>query len=150
MSSTAPFAPHVSFLTLAVSDVARARAFYEALGLPCHARSGPGYAFFQLNGIILALYGAEDLARTWGGEDTGTGPTVALSHNVLDPGDIDRILAAVDRAGGRICVPRGPTPWGGERAWFADLDGHRWEVVYNPKLQRDAHGGAWLSSRSPT
>ena len=147
MSSPGPFAPHLSFLTLAVADVARARAFYEALGLVAHPRSGAGYAFFQLNGLVLALYGEADLAAMWGEGHPGASTRVALSHNVLEPSRIDAILAVVEQAGGRVCVPRGPTPWGGERAWFEDLDGHRWEVVYNPKMHRDALGGTWLSPR---
>lgn len=147
MPTGGPFAPHVSFLTLAVADVARARRFYEALGLVADDRSRARYTFFQLNGLILALYGADDLAQMWGDGDPGPTTRVAMSHNVTEVARIDAILAAVVSAGGRVCVPRGPTPWGGERAWFEDLDGHRWEVVYNPKLHRDAVGGSWLDSR---
>jgi len=145
---TGPFEPHLSFLTLAVADVRRATRFYEALGLTVHPRSGTDYTFFQLNGLVLALYGAADLEALWGEGTTGDRPRTALSHNVSEPDRIDAILACVRSAGGQIRVPRGPTPWGGECAWFEDPDGHCWEVVYNPRLARDDHGGAWLSPRS--
>lgn len=140
-----PFAPTLSFLTLTVRDVQQAARFYEHLGLQRHPKSADAYVFFQLNGLILALYGDRDLPRMWGGDPTGQGARVAMSHNVDHPDRIPAILERVAAAGGRVCAPMGPTPWGGVRAWFEDLDGHRWEVVHNPKLSRDRHGGAWLS-----
>jgi catechol 2,3-dioxygenase-like lactoylglutathione lyase family enzyme len=146
--STTPFAPTVSFITLAVADVARAAAFYEHLGLRRHEKSAETYAFFQLNGVVLALFGADHLPELWGGDPVGAAPRVALSHNVVEEAHISAILERVVQAGGQVCVPEGPTPWGGTRAWFADLDGHRWELVHNPRLLRDAVGGAWLSPRS--
>jgi predicted lactoylglutathione lyase len=139
-----PFASTLSFLTLTVHDVQRAARFYEHLGWRRHPKSAPAYAFFQLNGLILALYGAKDLPKMWGGDPTGSGARIAMSHNVEHPDLIPTILERVRAAGGRVCAPIGPTPWGGVR-WFEDLDGHRWELVHNPKLFRDRHGGAWLS-----
>lgn len=140
-----PFAPSISFVTLAVADVPRATAFYRTLGLEPNPRSGDRWAFFQLNGVVLALLSPDDLSREWGAAaEAAAGPRTALSHNVRSADLIDTILERVVAAGGTVCAPRGPTPWGGERAWFADPDGHRWEVVCNPRIHRDAHGGVWF------
>jgi len=131
----------LSFVTLAVRDVAASTAFYGMLGLQPNRRTGAQVAFFQLNGVVLALLGRDDLDRTVGGMGV---PQAVLSHNVDRASDIGALLSRVVAAGGTVRVPQGPTSWGGQRAWFADLDGHLWELVFNPSIHRDELGGVWL------
>ena len=71
-------------------------------------------------------------------------PQAVLSHNVDSPEALDRLLARALAAGGQLRVPKGPTSWGGQRAWFSDPDGHLWELVHNPRIHRDGLGGVWL------
>ncbi len=139
------WSPTISFITLGVSDVARASQFYSALGWQADARSSPIVAFYQLNGVILSLYGREALAAEWGGVPGPPSPgAVMFSHNVESDEQIEPLLTRVTEAGGALLSGPRPTPWGGRRAWFADPDGHAWEIVYNPNIRRDANGGVWF------
>ncbi len=122
----------LSFLTLPVADVARAAAFYRALGLPPADRSPPGCAFFALPGATLALLSADHFARETGAPAPPPGGA-GQSWNTAQDSDIESILALCCAAGGTVLRPPSPTPWGGRRAWMADPDGHRWEVVWNPR-----------------
>ena len=62
-----------------------------------------------------------------------------MAYNVRDKPDVSRILAAAAAAGGRIVKPAQDVFWGGHSGYFADLDGHLWEVAWNPdwRLERD-------------
>jgi len=140
-TASAAMRPAVSFITLAVGDVTASTAFYRALGLVPDRRSSAHVAFFQLNGVVLALWGRDDLIAEVGGPVASQS---VVSHNVRSVAEIDGLLERVVAAGGVVRVPRGRTPWGGQRAWFADLDGHLWELVYNPGIHWDDRGGVWL------
>ena len=136
--------PRLSFVTLGVSDLARARAFYEGLGLVAAAASNPQVTFFQLSqGLVLALFGREDLA-----EDAGMpmqpGSAIALAHNVRSAEEVDALLDRARALGGRITREGSMAPWGIYRGYFADLDGHAWEVAWNPMVRWDEAGGVWL------
>jgi predicted lactoylglutathione lyase len=126
----------VSLVTLGVRDVAAATRFYEQLGF---ARSNASVAgevsFFRTTGCILALWGAEELRRDAGAAATpapGTFRGVALAINVASEADVDVALAAAERAGGRVVRAAAPTDWGGYQGYFADPDGHYWEIAHNP------------------
>lgn len=124
--------PRVSLVTLGVADMARARRFYEALGWRA---SGPaeGVTFFQAGGMILSLYGrdalAEDAHLPPGGSGFGG---ITLAYNVRERGDVDRVLAEAHAAGAAILKPGEDVFWGGYSGYFADPDGHPWEVAWNP------------------
>jgi catechol 2,3-dioxygenase-like lactoylglutathione lyase family enzyme len=122
----------LSLVTLGVADLARARAFYEALGW----RTGPAPAddvvFFQSGGMIVALWGREQLAEDSGVEDEGGWGGVTLAHNVRSPEEVDAVIAEAEKAGARIVRPGGKTFWGGYSGVFVDPDGHPWEVAHNP------------------
>lgn len=134
----------LSFLTLGVADLPRARAFYEGLGLVAHGSSNDGVCFFQLpQGIILALFGAEALARDAGVEGE-PGARVSMACNVDSEAAVDELLARAARLGGRITRPAGWAPWRVYRGYVQDPDGHVWEVAFNPRARRDARGGLWL------
>ena len=125
----------LSLITLGVSDVSRAQAFYEALGW----RLGGGVddetdhvVFFQAGGLILALWDRGKLARDSGVEDAGGWGGVTLAHNVRSPGEVDDVLAEARDAGAVIARAGAATFWGGYSGVFIDPDGHPWEVAHNP------------------
>ena len=136
--------PHLSFVTLAVADVARARAFYEGLGLVAARPSNPSVAFFQLSqGLVLALFGARDMAED-AGRPVGAPGAVALAHNVRSEAEVLALLEQAQALGGQVTRAAGWAPWGVYRGYFADPDGHAWEIAYNPKVRWDQAGGVWL------
>jgi uncharacterized protein len=127
--------PRISFVTLGVSDLARATRFYaEGLRLP-RLKSPPSVSFFELGMTWLALYPRDLLAADAGVPATGSGfPGFALAHNVRSVEEADRLLEEVAVAGGRILKPAQRTDWGGYAGYFADPDGFLWEVAWNPRF----------------
>jgi uncharacterized glyoxalase superfamily protein PhnB len=116
-----------------VADLARARAFYARLGWRESARGNSSIAFFQLNGFALALYGRAALADDAKLPDAGPGfGGITLAYNVRVREEVDAVLAEAQAAGGRILKPAQDAAWGGYSGYFADLDGHPWEVAWNP------------------
>ena len=126
--------PRVSLVTLGVKDVARSTLFYIALGWPLSSASVPGeVSFFKTAGGLLALWGDEALAADAGVDATpGAGHRCALAINLDGREHVDCALAAAAAAGARILVPGRETDWGGYNGYFADPDGHLWEVAHNP------------------
>jgi catechol 2,3-dioxygenase-like lactoylglutathione lyase family enzyme len=132
----------LSLVTLGVDDVARARAFYEALGW----RSGAGgedIAFFQAGCLVVALWDRASLAQDSGVPDSGAGG-VTLAHNVSSPDEVDQVLIEASAAGATIARPAAATSWGGYSGVFLDLDGHPWEVAHNPDWPIDPDGSVRL------
>ena len=133
--------PRVSFVTLGVADVARARRFYEALGFKASSASQPSVTFFDAGGVVLALFGRADLADDAKLADSRPGFSgVALAHNVASPAEVDRVLAEAVAAGARLVKPGQKAFWGGYSGYFSDPDGHLWEVAHNPFMPLDAEG----------
>jgi hypothetical protein len=122
----------VSLVTLGVSDLERARRFYEALGWTTGAAPGDDVVFFQAVGMIVALWDRASLAEDSGISDSGGWGGVTLAHNVRSPEEVDAVLAEAERAGASIPRPGGETFWGGYSGIFVDPDGHPWEVAHNP------------------
>src|SRR5437899_13077566 len=122
----------VSLVTLGVRDLARARAFYEALGWKTNAAPDDDVAFFQAGGLIFALWGRDQLAEDTGVEDSGGWGGITPAYNARSPEEVDAVLAEVEAAGGRIPRPGAATFWGGYSGAFADTEGHGWEVAHNP------------------
>jgi catechol 2,3-dioxygenase-like lactoylglutathione lyase family enzyme len=125
----------LSLITLGVSDVSRAQAFYEALGW--HLDGGVDdetdhVAFFQMTGLILALWDRGKLARDSGVQDPGGWGGVTLAYNVRSPAEVDAVLAEARDAGATIARSGARTIWGGNSGLFIDPDGHPWEVAHNP------------------
>jgi catechol 2,3-dioxygenase-like lactoylglutathione lyase family enzyme len=126
--------PRISLITLGVDDLARARAFYEALGFRSSSAGNDNVAFFQAGGLGLALYGRAALA-----EDAhlalpaGTGfGGITLAYNARSRDEVDSVLAQALEAGARLLKPAQDVFWGGYSGYFADPDGHPWEVAWNP------------------
>jgi uncharacterized protein len=113
----------VSLVTLGVKDLARARAFYEALGWTGARQPDDEVCFFQAGGIVFGLWTA------LGGHGA---PGIELAYNVRAPEEVDAVLAEAQRAGGTIKRPAARAEWGGVTGAFADPDGYVWEVAHNP------------------
>jgi uncharacterized protein len=122
----------VSLVTLGVRDLARARAFYEALGWTTGAEPDDDVVFFQAGGMILALWGRDQLAEDSGVEDSGGWGGVTLAYNARSPEDVDAVIAEAEAAGARIARHGAETFWGGYSGAFVDPEGHAWEVAHNP------------------
>ena len=122
----------ISLVTLGVSDVSRAREFYERLGW--HGQETEETVFLQAGGCAVVLWGYEKLAADCGLEpDPVPGfRGSALAHNVRSEAEVDEILGAAGRAGATITRPAARTFYGGYAGVFTDLDGHAWEIAYNP------------------
>jgi catechol 2,3-dioxygenase-like lactoylglutathione lyase family enzyme len=121
----------VSLVTLGVADLARARAFYEALGWSGAQQPDQELCFFQAGAVVFGLWTA------LGGHGA---PGIELAHNVRTPQEVEPVLAAAERAGGTIVRPGARAEWGGFSGAFADPDGYVWEVAYNPDWTLEADG----------
>ena len=134
--------PRITIVTLGVDDLERSLAFYrEGLGLRSDGIVGQEFehgavAFFQLRGgVQLAIFPRASIARD---ADVPLGPPssteMSIAHNVGSPGEVDALLARAERAGAHIVKPAGSTFWGGYAGYFADPDGHLWEIAFNPTM----------------
>ena len=125
--------PSVSLITLGVEDMARARTFYEALGFAASSQSNANVTFFRAGGVVLALFGRQALADDAKVANAKPGfAGVTLAHNVGSTAEVDAVMVEAEKAGARITKPAGATFWGGYAGYFADPDGHLWEVAHNP------------------
>ena len=126
--------PHISVITLAVSDLERATRFYrDGLGLPIRDDKPP-VVYFQLQGTWLALFPREPLANYANVSPDGQGFSgITLSCNVDCKEEVDKTVIAAEQAGATVVNPAHQVGWGGYTAWFSDPDGHLWEIVWNPR-----------------
>ena len=137
--------PRVSFITLGVGDVATARAFYERLGFSASPANQNGVAFFDAGGIVLALFGRAELAHDANVNNSTAGFSgVALAHSVGSAAGVDVVLSQAVAAGARLLKAGQKAFWGGYSGYFADPDGHVWEVAFNPFMPLDASGRVTL------
>jgi predicted lactoylglutathione lyase len=127
-------AARLTLLTICVADLARSTAFYAALGFRRKARKAEGVAFFEAGGVILSLWSASELAKDAGVALGGTAGFrgVALAWNCASPEEVDRAMARAASAGARTLRKPAKVFWGGYTGYFADPDGHIWEVAHNP------------------
>ena len=139
----------LSLVTLGVSDIARARDFYESLGW--RGQEVQETVFFQAGSIGLVLWGRDKLAADSGVADSGHGgfDGVVLAHNVRDRSEVDAVVAAATRAGGTVTRPPTETFYGGYAGCFADPDGHVWEVAHNPGVPLAEDGTITLPDFGP-
>lgn len=134
--------PRVNLITLGVTDMARSRTFYAALGFSVSSASNENVTFFDANGIVLGLFGHDDLA-----EDAHVKPDkipefrgVSLAWNMASEAEVDAALAHAAAIGARIMKTAEKVFWGGYSGYFADPDGYLWEVAHNPFFPLDAEG----------
>ncbi|MHC0051944.1 VOC family protein [Actibacterium sp. D379-3] len=122
----------VTLITLGVDDLTRAKAFYAALGWqPTQAQEG--VVFYQINGMVLGLFGRAALAADQGRPDAllGTG-AVTLAQNFASADEVDAAFATALAAGATALKAPEKVFWGGYSGYFADPDGHVWELAHNP------------------
>jgi hypothetical protein len=134
----------LSLVTLGVADLARARGFYEALGWKSEAAPADDVVFFQAGGMIVALWGREQLAEDSGVEDPGGWGGITLAYNARSPEEVDAVIAEAERAGAQIARYGAETFWGGYSGVFVDPDGHPWEVAHNPHWTIEEDGSVKL------
>ena len=125
--------PRISMVSLAVRDLEKSTTFYEVgLGLP-KMDSPPGVAFFNLNGTWLGLFERNALAKDATVSPEGSGYSgINLAHNVASESEVDQVIEEAISAGAQLIKPTQKSSWGGYHGYFKDLDGHLWEVAYNP------------------
>ena len=134
----------VSLITLGVSDLSRARAFYEAVGWRTGAGPDDDVVFFQAGDMVMALWDRARLAEDSGVEDAGGWGGVTLALNFGSPEEVDEVLEEARAAGARIAREAAETFWGGYSGVFVDPDGHPWEVAHNPHWTVTEDGGIEL------
>ena len=122
----------LSVVTLGVSDLARARAFYEGLGWETRAEPDDEVVFFQAGGMIVGLWDRARLAADSAVEDSPGWGGITLAHNVGSPAEVDAVIGQARGAGAVIGREPAETFWGGYSGVFIDPDGHPWEVAHNP------------------
>lgn len=135
--------PRISIITLGVKDLETSYNFYTALGFPTTYSPAEGIVFFKTGGVCLALYPINALARNISNKYVGyregfTGVTIA--HNTRSRGEVDEILSVAVKSGGTLEKPAEDAFWGGYSGYFADPDGHLWEVAYGDCWQFKADG----------
>jgi predicted lactoylglutathione lyase len=134
----------VSLITLGVSDLARARKFYEDLGWKTGAKVADDVVFFQTGGMILSLWGRDQLAEDSAVTDSGGWGGVALAYNTRSQEEVDEVIEQARAAGATIGREPGDTFYGGYSGIFIDHDGHPWEVAHNPSWTIEKDGSVTL------
>jgi uncharacterized protein len=136
----------ISLVTLGVADLAASTAFYERLGFRrSQTAGGESIAFFALANLVLALHPRHMLAEDAGLPDSAPGfGGITLAQNVASEQQVDAALLAAVKAGARLLRPARKVFWGGYSGYFADPDGHPWEVAYNPFFPLDDQGAVEL------
>lgn len=135
----------ISLITLGARDMAALAAFYDALGWQ-RTPSPDGVIAYDLIGQTLGLYPLDKLAEDIGVPltDLGYGAST-FAHNLPDKGDVAPLLARAEAAGAKILKPAQDVFWGGHHGYFADPEGHIWEVAHNPfSPLRDDGAFRWL------
>jgi catechol 2,3-dioxygenase-like lactoylglutathione lyase family enzyme len=135
----------VSVVCLGTKNFAVMRDFYRKLGWEEHDPNSVGFTAFKTGGAVLTLFPLDGLA-----EDAHIGPIdpsapasfrgVSLAINVEKPALVDEVIADVRKAGATILREPSDAFWGGRTAYFADPEGHVWEVAWNPGVSLDARG----------
>ena len=134
----------LSLVTLGVADYPRAKAFYEAIGWKV-TWEAQETAFFQANGVVVALWGREKLAADTGIADNGgSWSGITLAHNTASRDEVDAVIALARELGAVIAREPAETFYGGYAGVFRDLDGHAWEVAHNPGFGLSPDGSVVL------
>jgi predicted lactoylglutathione lyase len=140
--------PHLTVITLGVRDIAASAKFYEALGFIRKVRAtGDEVAFFDAGGMILALWAwhlLADDARMPEEPRPAAFRGSTLGWNCASNAAVDAALAQAVAVGANVLKQPQPTPWGGYAGYFADPDGHPWEVVHAPMFPLGADGALQL------
>ena len=141
--------PRISLITLGVKNLQRSLEFYrDGLGLPTTWTVDKGVIFFKTSGTCLALYPYDELAKDANPEylvPRAKFSGIVPAHNVRTKEEVDQVLQQAKAAGGKIVKPAQDAFWGGYSGYFADPDGHLWEVAWNPFWTVDEEGNVKLA-----
>jgi len=134
-----------SIVTLGVGDLERSARFYRDLGWEQRGDLDQGITWFRTSGSWLGLFGHEALAEDAGLEAPPQSELppyrgITLALNLGSREAVDRAFAHVEQVGGRLVKPPEATPWGGYSGYFADPDGHLWEIAHAPDFPIDEQG----------
>jgi uncharacterized protein len=131
----------ISIVTLGVADVARSVRFYEALGWQRASASMDEIAWFRTADTWLGIFGLDDLAADANlqGATRGGFGGITLAINVESADAVDEALTEAVAAGGSLLKLGIDLPFG-YGGYFADPDGHAWEVCWNPTFPIGADG----------
>ncbi|MGR3290657.1 MAG: VOC family protein [Paracoccaceae bacterium] len=122
----------VTLITLGVDDLERSRKFYADLGWQA-IREQDDVSFYQINGLALGLFGLSDLAKDQGRPDTKLGfGAMTLAQNFTTTEEVEAAYAKALSAGATALKSPQEVFWGGYSGYYADPDGHVWEVAMNP------------------
>lgn len=127
--------PRLSFVTLVVRDLAASRAFYvDRLGWPVALEAEAEVVMVRVAAsVVLSMWAERAAVAELGPIGRGAGaPPFTLAHNVASRADVDRVMAEAAAAGATVVAEPSERDWGGYTGYFADPDGFRWEVAYNP------------------
>ncbi len=138
----AELAPNLVIVTLAVSDLDRSIAFYRGLGWEQRGDRSQDIVWFRTSGSWLGLFGADELAADAGLAATELPPFrgITLAVNLPSEADVDEAFDTVRALGADIVKAPVRADWGGYSGYFADPDGHVWELCFNPGFPLDEHG----------
>ena len=126
---------HLTLVTLGVSNLSRSIAFYEALGFERKAKAAEGVGFFRAGACAIAVWPSAELANDANVAFENMAETfrgVALAWNCRTQDDVDHVIKRAHSAGAVVRKPAQDAFWGGYSGYFADFDGHLWEVAFNP------------------
>ncbi|MEZ5871476.1 MAG: VOC family protein [Nitratireductor sp.] len=141
--------PAISLITLGVEDLAVSLAFYRALGFRDTTASQDSVKFLNAGNIVLGLFARDELARDAHVDNQPTGfAAQSLAMNLPDEASTEAMFARAIAAGGTELKQPQKVFWGGYSGYFADPDGHLWEVAHNPFFEMDANGTLRLESKS--
>ena len=137
--------PRITILTIGVADLEKSVAFYrDGLGLPTKGIVGQEFehgavAFFELaGGLKLAVWAQDDIAFDTNLTKTARSPTsFTIGHNVASREEVDLVMAQAAQAGAKVIKPAQDTFYGGYAGYFADLDGHLWDIVWYPGFAQE-------------
>ena len=134
----------LSLVTLGISDLDRARKFYEALGWKTGASPADDVAFFQAGGMVVALWDRAKLAEDSAVKEGSGWGGITLAYNTSSAKEVDDVIEEARAAGATIGREPGETFWGGYSAVFIDPDGYPWEVAHNPNWTIEKDGSVTL------
>jgi uncharacterized protein len=136
----------ISMIALGVRNLPLAVKFYrDGLGFSLSSASNENIAFFKMGGTVLALYPWDKLAEDAQVPPEGNGfRGVTLAHNVRERNEVSEVLALAAASGGKIIKQAQDVFWGGHSGYFADPDGHLWEVCWNPHFPLGDDGGVLI------
>ena len=135
----------ITLITLGVLDLDKSTAFFEQLGWRRSVVQANGVSFFQCGCVAVSLFPRPELAKDAGISPSGEGfGGFCVAYNTRLKKEVDAVLTEAESAGARIVKPAQETSWGGYSGYFHDLDGHLWEVAWNPGFPLDEDGAVSL------